>query len=1080
MDSMQRFRHISKECTKRYSPNIIRNQKYKWYTFFFAVMRLQFEHFFNTFIFFICMTQMRKEYLVSSPMSSVAPWMMVLLFSLFKEGVEDYKRYERDKVTNNQLYTKLTNDGFVSVSSCKIQVGDLIVLDKNERVPADMILLKTSDPTGQVFIRTDQLDGETDWKQKLVVPQIQSASFEEIGCLSVLAEEPNKSIYTFNGKIKIGKFSEEDLEGVAEEEHMEEGIGNRIEKFLDFGFKARDESDQTIHENFIKDVSWIASDEHSRTKNQDEISQHMQNEDELVMNECSNVEMQDYAKDNKCTVNYAHPLGYENVIWMSTVVATCSVLGCVIYTGKDARAILNTSRPRNKIGIIELELNGYMKVLGVGCVILAAIYTYICGIGSRPDIVFIRFLVLFSSVIPISLRINIDWARYCYARYISADDKIEGAIMRSTSLPEELGRVSYVLTDKTGTLTKNEMEMKKIHLGTICYTKELNREINKNLAKVLTSRSNGKGMFSRGKRDINVRVYDLVQALSVCHNVTPVVSGDEVIYQASSPDEIAIVEWTECVGMKLFRRDRNTIVIRDPLNDDQEYQILYVFPFTSETKRMGIIVKHDEEILFFVKGADVVMNKIIKSNDWVDEEADNMARDGLRTLVIAKKMLSLEEFSQFEDAYNKARVSLVDRAESLNEAMGMIEKEMDVLGLTGVEDKLQDDVKVTLENLRNAGMKIWMLTGDKIETAISIAKSSRIFHRGSNYLVISNAKSIGEVKQKLDLLRGSYYNSLVIDGQSLSYITDSYMSEFVQLVSEMEAVIGCRYTPTQKAVMARELKKATKKCICCVGDGGNDVSMIMEANVGIGIVGKEGNQASLASDFSINKFCHISDLLFWHGRNSYQRTAKISHLIIHRGLTLAVIQAIFCSLNGFVASGLFRGELLMMFVTVYSFLPIFSIICSSDISRNVVMKFPELHKELIENKLLSYTHFSVWTLISFYQGTIMMIAFYLLKQEFFIISTLTFTCLVINEILMVMLTATKRTPMMYFSSALSLIVYIVYFMIRKGLLRYQKPFYLFLVKIIVVNALAIMVSVIQKLWRKYMSPPTYLKLEVLV
>ncbi|KAH9412025.1 phospholipid-transporting ATPase [Ordospora pajunii] len=1082
MDSIQRFRYISKECTNSYSPNVIRNQKYKWYTFFFAVMRLQFEHFFNTFIFFICMTQLRKEYLVSSPMSSVAPWMMVLLFSLFKEGVEDYKRYERDKSTNNQLYTKLTSKGFVSVPSCKIQVGDLIVLDKNERVPADMILLKTSDATGQVFIRTDQLDGETDWKQKLVVPQIQSASFEDMGSLSVLAEEPNKNIYAFNGKIKIGKFSEEDLEGVLEEDHMEEGLRSRIEAFLDFGFKARDEIDQAAHEKITKDVSWITSDEQNKTgSSRHSMPQHSEEETETeaAKNECDNGARRNDAKDGSI-VNSVHALGYENVIWMSTVVATCSVLGCVIYTGKDARAILNTSRPRNKIGIIELELNGYMKVLGVGCVILAAVYTYICGIGSRPDIVFIRFLVLFSSVIPISLRINIDWARYCYARYISVDEKIEGAIMRSTSLPEELGRVSYVLTDKTGTLTKNEMEMKKIHLGTICYTKELNREINKNLAKVLTSRSNGKGMFSRGKRDINVRLYDLVQALSVCHNVTPVVSGEETIYQASSPDEIAIVEWTECVGMKLFRRDRNTIVIRDPLNDDQEYQVLHVFPFTSETKRMGIIVKHDGEILFFVKGADVVMNKIIKSNDWVEEEADNMARDGLRTLVIAKKVLSEEEFALFEDAYSKARVSLIDRVESLNEAMSMIEREMDVLGLTGVEDKLQDDVKVTLENLRNAGMKIWMLTGDKIETAISIAKSSRIFHRGSNYLVISNARSTGEVKQKLDLLRGSYYNSLVIDGQSLSYVTDSYMSEFVLLVSEMEAVIGCRYTPTQKAAMARELKKMAKKCICCVGDGGNDVSMIMEANVGIGIVGKEGNQASLASDFSINKFCHISDLLFWHGRNSYQRTAKISHLIIHRGLTLAVIQAIFCSLNGFVASGLFRGELLMMFVTVYSFLPIFSIICSSDINRSVVMKFPELHKELIENRLLSYTHFSVWTLISFYQGTIMMIAFYLLKQEFFIISTLTFTCLVINEILMVMLTATKRTPMMYFSSALSLIVYIVYFMIRKGLLRYQKPFYLFLLKIIVVNTLAIMVSVIQKLWRKYMSPPTYSKLEVLV
>ncbi|CAD27116.1 PHOSPHOLIPID-TRANSPORTING ATPASE IIA [Encephalitozoon cuniculi GB-M1] len=1092
-DLMGRFRHISKERRRRYPPNIIRNQKYKWYTFIFAVLRLQFSHFFNTFLFLVCMTQLKKEYLVSSLVASVGPWAMVLLFSLFKEGVEDYKRYERDKITNSQLYTKLTSQGFVRVPSSRIEVGDLVLLEKNERVPADMALLKTSDVSGHVFVRTDQLDGETDWKLKLTIPRMQSATFDELRKLSILAEQPSKDIYSFTGKIKIGKFSLDELSEIEEEGNEDEGIGRRIERLLEFDF-GREEGSVGASEG-PKDVSWVYSSSSQSTGESGSLDEDLgfvsdgrdsaaagSSEGLEVGNE-SNVgreteEADVSLKDEEKPV--AEALGCENMLWMNTVVATCSILGCVVYTGKDAKAMLNTSRPRNKIGKIELELNGYMKVLGAGCMVLAGIFTYMRGVGSRPDIIFIRFLVLFSSVIPISLRITVDWARYCYGKYISEDERIEGAMMRSNNLPEELGRVSYFLTDKTGTLTKNEMEMKKIHLGTICYTKELNREISKNLAKVLNGRNDGKGVFFRGKKDINARVYDLVQALSVCHNVTPVISENEVSYQASSPDEVAIVQWTECVGMKLYKRDRSMIVIRDPLNDEQEYQILYTFPFTSETKRMGIIVRYNEEVIFFLKGADVVMRGIVKVNDWVEEEADNMARDGLRTLVIAKKVLSGKEFELFEEMYNKAWMSLVDRAEAMSKAMEIIEKDMNVLGLTGVEDKLQDDVKVTLENLRNAEMKIWMLTGDKIETAISIARSSRIFHRGTVYLVISDASSVGDVKAKLDLLRGSGYNSLVIDGQSLSFVIESCMDEFIEVASELEAVIGCRYTPTQKAAVARELKNKTRKCVCCIGDGGNDVSMITEANVGIGIVGKEGNQASLAADFSINKFCHVSDLLFWHGRNSYQRTAKVAHLIIHRGLTLTVIQAIFCSLIYFVPVGLFRGELLMLFITVYTFLPIFSIICSSDISRSVVVKFPELYKELTENKLLSYRHFSVWTLIAFYQGTIMMITFYLLKQEFFIISTLTFTSLVLNELLMVILTTTRMTPMVFISSGMSLAIYIVYFALRRGLLRYQRPFYLFLLKITVVNTLAILVSVFQKLWTKYMSPPTYSKLEVLV
>lgn len=1066
MELMGRFRHISRDRKRRYPANIIRNQKYKWYTFVFSVLRQQFSHFFNTFLFVVCMTQLRREYLVSSLVASVGPWTMVLLFSMFKEGVEDYKRYERDKVTNSQLYTRLTSQGFVRVPSSRIEVGDLILLEKNERVPADMVLLKTSDVSGQVFVRTDQLDGETDWKLRLTIPRIQSATFDELKELSVLGEQPNKDIYSFTGKIKIGRFSGDELAEIEEEADENEGFARRVERLLEFDFGRGEESTRELENP--GDVSWVYSSSHSSGESED------------MSEELADSGRGEGSGKAEGAEGAIEPLNCENMVWMNTVVATCSILGCVVYTGRDAKAMLNTSRPRNKIGKIELELNGYMKTLGIGCMVLAMIFTYMRGVGSRPDIIFVRFLVLFSSVIPISLRITVDWARYCYGKYISGDERIEGAMMRSNNLPEELGRVSYFLTDKTGTLTKNEMEMKKIHLGTICYTKELNREISKNLAKVLNSRSDGKGVFSRGRKDINARVYDLVQGLSVCHNVTPVVSENEVTYQASSPDEVAIVQWTECVGMKLYRRDRSTIVIRDPLNDDQEYQVLHTFPFTSDTKRMGIIVRYNGETIFFLKGADVVMKKIVKGNDWVEEETDNMARDGLRTLVIAKKVLSEQELDMFEEMYGKARVSLVDRAEEMSKAMGLIEKDMSVLGLTGVEDKLQDNVKVTLENLRNAGMRIWMLTGDKIETAISIARSSRIFHRGTTYLVISDASSVGDVKAKLDLLRGSDYNSLVIDGQSLSFVIESCMGEFIEVTSELEAVVGCRYTPTQKAAVARELKNKTGKCVCCIGDGGNDVSMITEANIGIGIVGKEGNQASLAGDFSINKFGHVSDLLFWHGRNSYQRTAKIAHLIVHRGLTLTVIQAIFCSLIYFVPVGLFRGELLMMFITVYTFLPIFSIICSSDISRSVVVKFPELYKELAENRLLSYRHFSVWILTAFYQGTIMMITFYLLKQEFFIISTLTFTSLIINELLMVMLTTTRMTPMVFVSSGMSLTIYVVYFALRKGLLRYQKPFYLFLLKIVIVNTLAISVSVIQKLWSKYMSPPTYSKLEVLV
>ena len=215
--------------------------------------------------------------------------------------------------------------------------------------------------------------------------------------------------------------------------------------------------------------------------------------------------------------------------------------------------------------------------------------------------------------------------------------------------------------------------------------------------------------------------------------VTPVTNDDgSVTYQASSPDEVAIVKWTESVGLTLTFRDRTRIELQTPTGSKLVYEVLELFPFTSETKRMGIVVRDTQtkEIMFLEKGADVVMAKIVQRNDWLEEETANMAREGLRTLVMARRRLNEQSYNEFKENYHEASV----RLEGRNEAMAAVvtdylERDLELLGLTGVEDKLQDDVKSTLELLRNAGIKIWMLTGDKIETATCIAISTKLVAR---------------------------------------------------------------------------------------------------------------------------------------------------------------------------------------------------------------------------------------------------------------------------------------------------------------------------------------------------------------
>lgn len=217
-----------------------------------------------------------------------------------------------------------------------------------------------------------------------------------------------------------------------------------------------------------------------------------------------------------------------------------------------------------------------------------------------------------------------------------------------------------------------------------------------------------------------------------------------VTYQASSPDEVAIVQWTESIGLTLVFRDRTRMTLQTPTGARISFDILDIFPFTSESKRMGIVVRDQQtgEITFLQKGADVVMAKIVLRNDWLEEETANMAREGLRTLVAARKKLTAQSYAEFKERHHEASIRLDGRSEAMaNVVAEYLERDLELLGLTGVEDKLQDDVKSTLELLRNAGIKIWMLTGDKIETARCIGISTKLVARNQYIHEVAKRRS---------------------------------------------------------------------------------------------------------------------------------------------------------------------------------------------------------------------------------------------------------------------------------------------------------------------------------------------------
>ncbi|GFO25333.1 phospholipid-transporting ATPase [Plakobranchus ocellatus] len=999
----------------KYAKNVVRNQKYSIITFIPMVLFEQFKIFLNLYFLVMALTQIFPDLRTGYLYTYWGPLAFVIFVTMCREAVDDYRRYLRDKEANSQKYKRLTKNGVIQIPSSDIQVGHLIILEKDQRVPADMVLLKTSETDGGCFIRTDQLDGETDWKLRLSVPNTHRlpANQDILDITAqIYAEKPQQAIHSF-----IGTYSRND-EGARHEDS----------------------------------------------------------------------------------------LSIENTMWANTVVASGTALGVVIYTGGETRAVMNTSQPSSKLGLLDMEINTLTKLLFSAVFMLSLVMMILKGFGGPWYRYFMRFIVLFSYVIPISLRVNLDMGKAFYSWVIQRDKHIPGTTVRSTTIPEELGRITYLLSDKTGTLTQNEMIFKRLHLGTVSFTSETMDEVQSHLrtSYAVSSTSSTTPTRATGpvRRNVTTRVTEAVRAIALCHNVTPVfdsapvssnssspVRSDDteadqqlkqsVTYQASSPDEIALVTWAESVHLTLVKRTLDSITLRTPTGGQATYTILQIFPFTSESKRMGIILRDEAgEITFYLKGADVVMQSIVQYNDWLEEECGNMAREGLRTLVVAKKVLSEDQYQEFESRYQQAKISIQERNSKMQAVVEGLERDMELLCLTGVEDRLQDGVRPTLEMLRNAGIRVWMLTGDKLETAICIAKSSKLVSRLQDIHVFQTVNDRGEAHLELNSLRRKNEAALIITGDSLQVCLKYYEHEFVELACQCPAVVVCRCSPTQKADIVNLLKNHTGKRTCAVGDGGNDVSMIQAADAGIGIVGKEGKQASLAADFSITQFSHIGRLMLVHGRNSYKRSAALSQFVIHRGLIITTMQAVFCSVFYFVSIALFPGFLTVGYATVYTMYPVFSLVLDKDVSADIALTYPELYKDLTKGRSLSFKTFFLWVLISIYQGGIIMYgALLLFEAEFIHVVSITFTSLILTELLMVGLNVRNWHYLMIVAQVFSFGIYVASLAVLRD---YFDPQFLqtwdFVWKVLVITSISCIPLYVLKYLRKKFSPPVYSKL----
>lgn len=361
------------------------------------------------------------------------------------------------------------------------------------------------------------------------------------------------------------------------------------------------------------------------------------------------------------------------------------------------------------------------------------------------------------------------------------------------------------------------------------------------------------------------------------------------------------------------------------------------------------------------------------------------------------------------------------------EVLEELEVNMQYLGVTGVEDQLQVHVAEVIAKMRESGMAVWMITGDKVETAQCIAISTGLKDVYQRFYIITEVETEEELDKKLFDFKTRHNEVLVIDGKTMNFAFEKYQKTFIEIASAAPAVVCCRVSPTQKTSIVEALKKYTNKRIAAIGDGGNDVGMIQAAHVGIGIVGKEGKQAALASDFSINEFQVIEELILWHGRLSYKRTAKLSHFVFHRGLIISFIQALFIALTHYSAIPLYNGYLTLGYATIFTMCPVLSLVLDIDIDRSLANSFPPLYKTLAKGRELNLTMFCIWVWKSIYQGSVIVLLGLVLfgSQNFTNMVAITFTSLILTEWLNIVTEIEKWHLIMIISEISSVFFYAI-------------------------------------------------------
>ncbi|KAG7092955.1 hypothetical protein E1B28_009257 [Marasmius oreades] len=563
--------------------------------------------------------------------------------------------------------------------------------------------------------------------------------------------------------------------------------------------------------------------------------------------------------------------------------------------------------------------------------------------------------------------------------------------------------------------------------------------------------------------------------LGLCHTV--LTSEDKetgkIEYKAQSPDEAALVRAAADAGYAFRGRDREILYLQTPMSEEQyqqrsrshpgsesgisskndryeKYELLNILEFTSTRKRMSVVVrKLDQEenrVFLLMKGADNVIFERLKPGvdvslrEQTEMHLSEFASNGLRTLTLAYKIIPDEEYELWTEKYHEASVSLDNREEKVEAVAEELERDVRLLGATAIEDSLQDGVPETIHDLKRAGIKIWVATGDKLETAIAIGHSTNLIGRESNIIVIRGGEDgartvyeqmikaaedffpetsilqehdemFGTENSHQDVAPGDHHHQqrrhslrrletgvssivgsnngdrpggfiLVIDGAALTHALsdDIHKDLILRLAMHCEGVICCRVSPLQKALVVRLVKDGLGAMTLAIGDGANDVSMIQAADVGVGISGEEGLQAVNASDYAIAQFRFLKRLILVHGHWSYARNGNMILNFFYKNIVCIGVLWWFQIYCGWSSAYAFEYTYLLFWNSFWTIAPPIAIgIFDRIVDDHVLMDLPELYRFGRESRWFGMKWFVLYVLDAVYQSAVV---FFFIKYTY--------------------------------------------------------------------------------------------------